>query len=131
MRTAGTGKPWSPCSKHSDGRPRSVLVRCGGASFVLGTSWTLGYSALNTAARSTAPQRLSSGADAPDIISVLVHTEAGVVGGLPRAARPGHRGRRPGNLIDAVGPAVEYYVKDTPDLQGRVLDVQIVDVEPE
>ena len=87
---------------------------------------------MNAAARSTAPQRLPSGADAPDLITVLVHTEAGSwwadspeLPGLVIADDERE------TLIDAVGPAVEYYVEETPDLQGRVLDVQIVDVEPE
>ena len=87
---------------------------------------------MNTAARTTAPQRLPSGADAPDVVTVMVHTEAG--------SRWADSPELPGlviadddreTLINAVGPAVEYYVEETPDLQGRVLDVQIVDVEPE
>lgn len=87
---------------------------------------------MDTAARSTAPQRLPSGADTPDVVTVLVHTEAGAwwadspdLPGLVIADDDRE------TLIDAVGSAVEYYVEETPDLQGRVLDVQIVDVEPE
>lgn len=87
---------------------------------------------MDTAARSTAPQRFPSGADAPDVVTVMVHTQAGSWWAdspeLPGLAIADDDRE---TLIDAVGSAVEYYVEETPDLQGRVLDVQIVDVEPE
>lgn len=79
----------------------------------------------------TPPQRLPKETSESLLVTVLVHSEDAtwwadspelpglVIADIDRNA-----------LIDAIGPAVDYYVEETPSLRGRLLDLRIVDEAP-
>ena len=79
----------------------------------------------------TPPQRLPHETGESLLVTVLVHSEAATwwadspeLPGLVIADDDRNA------LIDSVGPAIDYYVEETPGLRGRVLDVRIVDAAP-